>query len=363
MGLLYQRYLFRELLAAIALVLVALIALYSFFDLIGDLKNVKGGYTLTHALLYVGLRVPGRVYELVPIAVLIGSLYALTTLARFSEITVLRASGLSTGQMLRTLLQVAGLCMVGALLIGEGVAPFMDQEAQKLRLRTASNVIGQEFRSGLWIKDGHTFINVQAATPDARLQGLRIFEFDDQYHLKRVSQAKSGEFTARQDWLLHQVEHTVLETSPQGTGEQARLERQAKMRWQSALTPDILSVLMVAPEQMSLYQLIAYTHHLLENHQKTERYEIALWKKLFYPGASLVMVILALPFAYMQTRMGGISLRIFAGIMLGVSFHMLNGLFSSLGAINAWPPFLSALAPSALFTLAALGLLWRVEHR
>lgn len=361
MGFLYQRYLFRELLAAIALVLAALIVLYSFFDLIGDLKNVKGGYTLTHALLYVGLRVPGRLYELIPVAVLIGSLYALTTLARFSEITVLRASGLSTGQMIRTLLQVAGLCMIVALLIGEGVAPFMDQEAQKLRLRTTSNVIGQEFRSGLWVKDGHTFINVQAATPDARLQGLRIFEFDTQYHLKRVSQAESGEFTARQDWQLQKVVHTTLEETPQG--ERARQETQDEMRWQSALTPEILSVLMVAPEQMSLYQLLVYTHHLLENHQKTERYEIALWKKLFYPGASLVMVILALPFAYMQTRMGGISLRIFAGIMLGVSFHMLNGLFSSLGAINAWPPFLSALAPPALFTLAALVLLWRVEHR
>jgi lipopolysaccharide export system permease protein len=354
---LYQKYIIRELLAAIALVLAALLALYSFFDLIGDLKNVQGSYTLKHALTYVGLRIPGRLYELSPIAVLIGSLYALTTLARYSEITVLRASGLSTSQLVAVLLKAASLCFILALLIGEGVAPFTEQAAQKMRLSALSNVVGQEFRSGLWLKDGHTFVNVGSATAEAKLTQLRIFEFDEHFQLKAISQADSGVFTAEQDWELTNVIRTRL------NGNQARQEKQAVERWQSALNPEILAVLMVAPEQMSLYQLALYTRHLIDNHQKSERYEIALWKKLFYPGAALVMVILALPFAYMQTRSGGISLRIFIGVMIGVSFHMLNGLFSSLGSINSWSPFLSALAPSALFTLIALAMLWWVERR
>lgn len=354
---LYQKYIIRELLAAIALVLVALLALYSFFDLIGDLKNVQGNYTLKHALTYVGLRIPGRLYELSPIAVLIGSLYALTTLARYSEITVLRASGLSTSQLLAVLLKAASLCFILALLIGEGVAPFTEQAAQKMRLSALSNVVGQEFRSGLWLKDGRTFVNVGSATADAKLNQVRIIEFDEHFQLKAISQAESGLFTADRDWELTNVIRTRL------NGNQARQEKQAVERWQSALNPEILAVLMVAPEQMSLYQLALYTRHLIDNHQKSERYEIALWKKLFYPGAALVMVILALPFAYMQTRSGGISLRIFIGVMIGVSFHMLNGLFSSLGSINSWSPFLSALAPSALFTLIALAMLWWVERR
>ena len=100
-----------------------------------------------------------------------------------------------------------------------------------------------------------------------------------------------------------------------------------------------------------------------ENHQKTERYQIAIWKKLIYPLATLVMVALALPFAYSHNRVGGVSLKIFAGVMFGIVFYALNGLFSNLGVINAWPPFASAVAPSGLFLLVAVGLLWWVERR
>ena len=120
---------------------------------------------------------------------------------------------------------------------------------------------------------------------------------------------------------------------------------------------------MVSPERMSLFGLVNYTRHLADNRQKTGRYEIAIWKKLVYPLTALVMVALALPFGYSHDRVGGVSLKIFAGVMLGIVFYALNGLFSNLGVINAWPPFASAVAPSALFILAAAGMLWWVERR
>ena len=120
---------------------------------------------------------------------------------------------------------------------------------------------------------------------------------------------------------------------------------------------------MVTPERMSLLGLLNYTQHLAENRQKTERYEIALWKKLVYPLATLVMVALALPFGYSHNRVGGASLKIFAGVMMGILFYALNGLFSNLGVINAWPPFASATAPSGMFLLAAVAMIWWVERR
>ena len=146
-------------------------------------------------------------------------------------------------------------------------------------------------------------------------------------------------------------------------GERAVVERMPELLWRSALNPDILSVLLVVPERMSLLNLTAYIKHLSENRQKTERYEIALWKKLIYPLAALVMVALALPFGYTHNRMSGVSLKIFSGVMIGILFHMLNGLFSSLGVINSWSPFSSAIAPSALFLVAAMGMIWWVERR
>jgi lipopolysaccharide export system permease protein len=146
-------------------------------------------------------------------------------------------------------------------------------------------------------------------------------------------------------------------------GDTSRVERAETEQWRSAINPDLLSVLMVSPERMSLLGLLNYTQHLNDNRQKSERYAIAVWKKIVYPLAALVMVALALPFGYSHDRVGGVSLKIFMGVMLGILFYMLNGLFSNLGAINAWPPFASATAPSALFLLVAIGMLWWVERR
>lgn len=356
---LYQRYLMREAFSAIFLVLAAFLALFMFFDLIAEMRSVgQGGYEFGHALLYVLLSLPGIVYELMPIAALIGTLYSLSTLARHSEITVLRASGLATRDLLLTLFRVAGLLALLTLLVGEGVVPFSERMAQELRARALSNVIShQGFDTGLWVKDGRNFINIAEATPDARLHGVRIYQFDEHNALRSVTEAKEATFHPPERWLLSGVVRTVLEQ------EHSHVELVEQEEWHSAVNPDLLSVLLVAPERMSLFGLVKYTKHLMDNRQKTERYEIAIWKKLIYPLAALVMVALALPFGYSHDRVGGVSLKIFTGVMFGILFHMLNGLFSNLGVINSWPPFASATAPSALFLLAAAGMLWWVERR
>lgn len=356
---LYERYLMRETFAAIFLVLAAFLALFSFFDLINEMKSVgKGGYELGHAMIFVILSLPGRFYELIPIAALIGTLYSLSTLARHSEITVLRASGLATRDLLVTLFKVAAVLALMTMLVGEAVMPYSERAAQELRARAMSNVIAQQgFDSGLWVKDGLSFINIKVATPDARLMGVRIYKFDGSSALESVTDAKEGEFMPPDHWKLSGVVSMALH------GDAARVDHRETMEWKSAVNPDLLSVLMVAPERMSLYGLYNYTQHLIENRQKTERYEIAIWKKLIYPLAALVMVALALPFGYSHNRVGGVSLKIFGGVMIGILFHMLNGLFSSLGVINSWPPLASAAAPSALFLLAAMAMLWWVERR
>jgi lipopolysaccharide export system permease protein len=130
----------------------------------------------------------------------------------------------------------------------------------------------------------------------------------------------------------------------------------------SEITPEIMAVLVAEPSKMSAVDLALFSRHLEENKQRSERYEIALWTKLLYPLAVFVMMALALPFAYLQSRSGGISLKIFIGIMIGVSFHLLNNLFSHIGLLNTWPPLATALTPSAVFLLAAIAALWWVER-
>lgn len=355
---LYERHLAREIYASTALVLVAFLMLFAFFDLIHELESIgKGGYQIQHALGFVTLTLPGRLYELFPIGVLIGTLYALTVLARHSEITVLRTAGLSTGDFLLSLAKIGLVFSSLTLLIGEFVAPPAERAAQQLRLRAMGSVVAQEFRSGLWVKDDRSFINVREVRPDTSLRDIRIFEFDDQFRLKSISQAQTGRYLSKGNWILEEVVKTVF------SGDSARVEHSEILTWGSALNPDLLAVLLVVPERMSLVNLYLYIRHLSGNHQKTDRYDIAMWKKLTYPLAALVMMGLALPFAYIQDRMGAVSIRVFSGIMLGIGFHLLNGLFSSLGVINSWTPFFSAITPSVMFLIAAGLMLWWVERR
>jgi lipopolysaccharide export system permease protein len=211
--------------------------------------------------------------------------------------------------------------------------------------------------TGLWMKDGRSFINVRFATPDARLLYVRIYRFDAGNALESVTEAREATFLPPEHWLLRDVVRTILD------GNTARVERSETDEWKSAVTPELLSTLMVSPDRMSLVGLSGYLQHLSENRQKTDRYEIAIWKKLVYPLTAFVMVALALPFGYSHSRVGGVSLKLFVGVMFGILFYMLNGLFSNLGAINSWPPFASAVAPSAVFLLAAIVMLWWVERR
>lgn len=354
----YERHLAREIYSGTLLVLAAFLALFAFFDLIAELESVgRGGYELHHALGFVALSLPGRAYEIMPIAVLIGSLYALTLLARHSEITVLRASGLSTGALLLSLAKIGSVFVLLTLLIGEFVAPQTERMAQQFQLTARSQLVGQEFRSGLWVKDGHSFINVREVLPDSRLRGVRVYTFDAEHRLRSISEAESGSYLPAGLWQLNNVAHTRF------GDERATVDREAVLEWRSALNPDILAVLLVVPERMSLVNLYQYIRHLSDNQQKTQRYEIALWKKLIYPLAAWVMMALALPFAYAQDRMGVVGVKVFIGVMLGILFHMLNGLFSHLGVINDWKPLVSAMTPSVLFLLAAGSLLWWVERR
>lgn len=354
-----RRYLAREILSSTALVLAAFLGLFAFFDVINELEDVgKQGYELHHALIYVLMTLPSRVYELMPVAVLIGSLYALTTLARHSEITVMRASGLSNGAMMRTLGLIGLVFVTLTFVFGEYLAPPAERAAQQWKLVATQATVSQQLRSGLWVKDGPRVVNVRTLLPDRSMERVRIFEFDEQLQMRSVSEAQAGRYDAQEgSWRLTGVRQT------QFTDGATAVVELPEIAWRSELTPDVLSVLMVAPERMSVDALYAYIRHLQENRQSAERYEIALWKKLTYPLAALVMMALALPFAFMHDRRGAVSVKVFFGVMLGVGFHLLNGLFSNLGAINAWPPVMAAITPSLIFLLAAGALLYLVERR
>jgi lipopolysaccharide export system permease protein len=353
-----RRYLSRQIAGGIVLVLTALLMLFAFFDLIYELKDVGAqGYRLTAALTFVALSIPGHLYELLPVAALIGTLFAMAQLVIHSEYAVMRTSGMSILALALSLVQIGLVFAAATFVTGEFLAPVSEEAAQKLRLRQSTSVVAQAFRSGLWVKDEGAFVNVARVLYDATLQDVRIYNFDDQYHLRSISQAREGKFVHENLWILKNVVQTRFEDDHTSVANYAALD------WHSVLTPSILSVLLVPPEKMSVWTLFSYVQHLRENRQESARYEIALWSKVVYPIAVLVMMVLALPFAYMNVREGGVSAKIFAGIMLGLGFHLLNRLFGHLGQLAAWPPMFAALLPTVAFLALALFMIRRLERR
>jgi lipopolysaccharide export system permease protein len=353
-----ERYFARQIFSAVGFVLLGFLALFAFFDLIKELGDLGSGeYHLRTVFTFVLLSMPAHAYELFPVAVLIGTLYVLGQFAANSEYTVMRASGLSPARAALALGKIGVGFVVATFIIGEWLAPHAEETAQKVKLRALSSLIGQGLESGLWFKDEGSFINVREARQASSLAGVRIFEFDDDYRLRRMTAAERADYRGQGRWLLSEVVQT------QFTPEGPRTSRLAEREWRSAVSPDMLDALIVKPERMSAWALHKYTQHLAGNRQKTERYEIALWKKLLYPLAALVMMALALPFAYMSGRAGAVGLKVFLGIMLGIFFHMLNSLISHIGLLQNWPPFSAAAAPSAAFLAAAMLMMWWVERR
>ena len=205
------------------------------------------------------------------------------------------------------------------------------------------------------MKDGKSFVNVEQVRPDAELVNVHIYLFDQNFRLTSINSAKSARFNG-DNWDLTDVTITNLS--------KAKVESKnlAKTSWKSLIRPELLNVLLVLPERMSTWNLYSYIGHLTKNHQKTSRYEIALWAKIIYPIACMVMVMLALPFGFLQQRSGGVTYKILAGIMLGILYQVLNKVFLHLGLLNDWSAFTSAVIPTFLFFLASIIMLTWVER-
>ncbi len=359
----FKRYFWQETSINILMMMLGLLAMFSFFDLIQELDSLgQGSYGISQMLVFVLLSIPGHVYDVVPVAVLVGMMYSLGTLARNSELVVMRVSGLSLLNIGWILVKVGMLFTALTFFVGELITPISEKMAQRMRVKATDSVIAQDFKSGLWVKDGKSFVNVETVLPDASLLNVRIYEFDESFKLRSISVAKKGEFEDER-WGLSEV--TQIKFNTYKNVEQNNIQTQTfnQANWKSLIRPELLNVLLVAPEKMSVWNLYAFIQHLQANRQKTTRYNVALWSKMIYPLACMVMVILALPFGFIQQRTGGTSAKLFIGVMLGVVYQIMNRVFIHLGVLNDWPPLMSAITPTILFLIAGLSLLFMIERR
>jgi len=379
----YEKYFARQVYLTFLFVLFAFAGLFFFFDLISELNSVgHGNYKFIFAVVRVALQMPSRFYEIIPVAALISAIYVFAQMAANSEYTIFRVSGLSTGQSLRSLLKIGVPLLLLTYLIGEVIGPYTDQLSERVRLEALGSAVSSTFQSGVWVKDTvpadasgeqiTRFVNVGELKPDTSISNVRIYEFDSKFRLANVRSAASGHFVKPGEWLLEGVTETRLSDVPPPSANahdalnpvyKSALVQLPQYTMRSELTPQILSVLLVSPERMSIVNLVSYVQHLRENQQDAQRYTIALWRKMLYPFAVFVMLVLSLPFAYLHTRAGVVGVKVFGGIMLGMSFQLLNTLFSHIGTLNTWPAPLTAATPSLIYlALGLLGLRWVDRH-
>jgi lipopolysaccharide export system permease protein len=347
------RYLAKEIFWATLLLLFGLLALFALFDFIKEMGDLgKGSYRLGTMMLYVLLTQPTHVVVVFPMAALLGTLLAVSRLSAQSELTVMRASGLSLARLAAFAGIVGVLFSVVVLVFAEFVAPATEELAKRTKLNATSNVIARQFRSGFWMKDDQSFINIQTVTPEKTLLELRIYEFDREYRLTALSVAKSATYDrAAARWVLSDVERTAF------ANQRAQLTRLPTANWNSAITPDLISVLLIRPDAMPVSSLYSYIDHLRENKSNSTQYELAFWGKLFQPITIVIMMLLAVPFAIQSQRAQGAGAKMLLGIVVGLGFYFLNQLAGNLTVINNWPPLASVSLPLVAFFAIACALI------
>ena len=354
-----RRLIFGEVLSAVGFITLCFLSLFFFFDIVEEIQSIgrlgADQYQLTQALSFVALMIPSHLYELLPIAVLIGTIFVMARFAESSQYTILRTSGLGPWRALKTLLWLGAGFVLLTFVLGDYISPAADRAGQLLKARYQGLItVGH---TGAWLKEKQPYsqyaVNINALESDGSMRGVRIFEFDNQGFLISMMQAESALHGPDDAWRLKRVLRTEF---PARNADQQRIDRSEvnDFRWPNEISAEMVSAALLKPERMSTYDLFQYIRHLDANRQSAQRYEIEFWKKVFYPLSCLVMVVLALPFAYLHFRSGGIAGYVFGGVMAGISFFLLNNVFGYIGNLQNWQPWLTAALPGLIYLLLSL---------
>ncbi|RME33616.1 MAG: LPS export ABC transporter permease LptG [Gammaproteobacteria bacterium] len=350
-----DRYIGRTVIASSLTMLLALVSIFSFFKFLDELENVgQGRYGIPQVIEYIALSTPYLAYQLFPMAALVGALLGLGVLVKNSEITAMRAAGVSLPRIVAAVLKASLLLMLLAVIIGEFIAPVTEEEARTGRSIAMADQITLKSRYGFWSRDGSSYINIRRILPGDQIESIYIYEFDQSHRLRTSTYARRATYQEGR-WLLEDIQQSII-------GDESVTRREAgKAAWDSLLRPELLNIVLIRPESLSLWGLVKYIDYLQANGQRSLPYEQALWVKLVYPLATVVMVLLAVPMVLGRGREVKLGQRVMIGALVGLLFHIFNQASGQIGILYDLSPVLSAAGPTLLTLAAALLLLRRVH--
>lgn len=350
-----DRYIGQAVLVGVLAVLVVLLALFALIGFVNETGQIgRANYTAWHAAAYVLLRLPHQLYQLFPMAALLGTMVGLAMLANHHELVVIRAAGVSRLRIAWAVIKSILMLIVLVMVVGEMIAPPAMEYASQMRLKAMASRLSLNTDYGLWARDGQTYIHVRNVETDGRLVDINLYQLDDKGALQSQLHADTARFDGKV-WHLRNVRETRI------SHDGLQVSRKPTLAWQTLLEPELVRIVSLAPESLALWKLNDYIRYLRNNGLDAGQYELALWSKLLMPFTILAMVMLALPFVFRTERHINIGKQIILGFLVGILFYVGSQLAAQLGLVYKLWPALAASLPTLLVWLIAVWL-FRRQH-
>lgn len=348
-----DRYLAGAVIFGTLLTLGVLLPLMGFFLLADEIGQVgENGYRFTDALLFVALTMPRHLYQLFPIAILIGALVGLGSLASRSELVAIRAAGVSIRRIVYAAIKGGTLPAVVAVAVGEGVAPVAEQMALQWRAEAQSGQVTLKSEHGFWVRDGRAYINIRKILSGTHLQGIHIYEFNEERRLSRATRAGHARYTEG-GWVLQEISRSMI-----GDG-RVEISRVPEVGWNSLLAPEILKVVVVDPHVLPIWGLLKYIRYMAANNQDARPYEVVFWGKVVHPFLILAMIFVSIPILLGSARTGSFGSRMLSGVLVGIAFYLISRTFGYFALLYGMNPLAATLTAPLLFLVTAFWVLKR----
>jgi lipopolysaccharide export system permease protein len=343
-----DRYVGKSVLLATLVVILVIVGLDAIFTLVDELDQLKGAYGFVEALQFMLLRLPRRAYEYMPMACLIGCLAGLGSLAASSELTVMRAAGLSVTRIIFAVIKPVAVLMVLSMAMAEYAIPTLERIAQSQKaVEQGKGELLSNKGKGYWHREGDQFMRFRAVEPNGVLHGITVYYFTPEKELYRVMRAERAIFQ-RSHWQLQNVHDQQI------SEERSNLSRYSSFRWESGLTPESLSVVMIEPRDMSISNLFGYAQYLEEQDLNADNYLLSFWKKVTQPLSTFALVLLGAAFIFGPLRQVTAGSRIFSGILVGLVYKYLEEMLAPASIVLGFAPIMASIIP--IFLSAAIGL-------
>ncbi|MGN5766005.1 LPS export ABC transporter permease LptG [Acinetobacter calcoaceticus] len=324
------------------------------FTYLGELGSLKPDYNAWQAFLYVMWGAPHYLYEILPVAALIGSVLGLGALASNSELIVMRSVGISLWRIVGWVMRSALLLIVLSFVLSEWVIPYTNEQAQSIKKQRSVAALGEV--KGYWTREGQRFIYIDYANSKGQLRNIQSIDFDQDYRLQSFVNAEKGQFVKDGEWTLEQSHQVDL--LAQGNAIKTDHDQQALGL---ALQPKYVHMVTLDPEDLSPSQLISFMRYMDEYSQVPKTYELAFWQKVTSPFALITLVLIACSFIFGPLRQQSMGFRLVIALFTGLGFFYLQDFLGYASLVYAPSPAWFVLMPVVLIFMVGSYLLYRAR--